>query len=130
MVGERGLSGRESVLPDSAPFLSPRSSTSALLEPLEAYREGLALARRAGMSWFDAENAAWEAAMSVIPRAEELDPRLAQRRIAKCAHEERARREAERDRIEDVRDEWAEALRTTRTVWMRAYERRPTGCSL
>lgn len=98
MVGERGLSGRDSVLPDSAPFLSPRSSTSALLEPLEAFREGLALARRAGVAWWDAERAAFDAAMSVASEVE--------------------------------RDEWLEVLHSTRTVWMRAYERRPTGCTL
>ncbi len=97
-MGERGLPSGEA-LATRPPFPSPRSSTSALLEPLEAYREGLALARRAGMSWFDAEHAAWEAALSVVAD-------------------------------EDERGEWVEALRTTRTVWMRAYERRPTGVAL
>lgn len=37
------------------------------MDPLEAYREGLALARRAGFSWFEAEPAAYEAAMVVEP---------------------------------------------------------------
>jgi len=37
------------------------------MDPLEAYREGLALARRAGMSWFEAERAAYEAALAVEP---------------------------------------------------------------
>jgi hypothetical protein len=31
---------------------------------------------------------------------------------------------------DDERDEWAIALYDTRTAWMRAYERRPTGCKL
>jgi hypothetical protein len=31
---------------------------------------------------------------------------------------------------ERERDEWAEVLFETRTAWMRAYERRPTGCAL
>ena len=100
------------------------------MEPLEAFREGLALARRAGITWWDAEHAAQEAALSVIPYAEELDPRLARRRIAQCAPAERKRREAERDNLEQEREEWFEALRSTRTVWMRAYERRPTGYAL
>jgi hypothetical protein len=99
VVGERGLSGGAATSASGSPFLSPRSSTSALLEPLEAYREGLVLARRAGMSWWDAERAAHDAALSVVTD------------------------EAERD-------EWVLVLMDTRTVWMRAYERRPTGCSL
>lgn len=37
------------------------------MEPLEAYREGLALARRAGMGWFEAERAAYDAAMAMAP---------------------------------------------------------------
>ncbi|MEA2202126.1 MAG: hypothetical protein QOI89_2722 [Solirubrobacteraceae bacterium] len=69
------------------------------MDPLEAYREGLALARRAGMSWYQAEHAAYEAALAVEP-----DP-------------------AERS-------DWASALYDTRTAWMRAYERRPTGFAL
>jgi hypothetical protein len=100
------------------------------MEPLEAFREGLALARRAGMPWGLAQRAAREAALSVIPRAEELDPRLSRRRIKLCAPHERAQREAERDRIEAERDEWEVVLYDTRTAWMRAYERRPTGCRL
>lgn len=76
---------------------SPRSPTSALIGPLEAFRIGLELARRAGMDWFRAERAAYEAAMAVAP--------------------------------EDERDEWAVVLYDTRTIWMRAYERRDTGCS-
>lgn len=67
------------------------------MDPLEAYREGLALARRAGMSWFQAEPAAYEAALSVAPTKTE-------------------------------RSDWACALYDTRTAWMRAYDRRPTGC--
>jgi hypothetical protein len=100
------------------------------MDTLEAFREGLALARRAGIQWWDAERAAREAALSVIPRAEDLDPRLSRRRIKLCAPRERAQREAERDRIEAERDEWASVLYDTRTAWMRAYERRPIGCSL
>jgi hypothetical protein len=34
-------------------------------DPLEIFREGLALARRAGMSWWQALGAAWVAALSV-----------------------------------------------------------------
>jgi hypothetical protein len=100
------------------------------MDTLEAFREGLALARRAGIQWWDAERAAQQAAMSVIPRAEDIDPRLARRRIVRCGPAERKRREAERDNLEQERDEWFEALRSTRTAWMRAYERRPTGCAL
>lgn len=37
------------------------------MDPLEAYREGLALARRAGMSWSQREPAAYEAALAVAP---------------------------------------------------------------
>jgi hypothetical protein len=80
--------------------LSPggtRTRPRVLLSPLEAFREGLALARRAGMPWHAAEYPAREAALSV----------------------------AGEDRLE-----WAEALYDTRTAWMRAYERRPTGCPL
>jgi hypothetical protein len=47
------------------------------------------------MGWFQAERAAYEAAMAVAP--------------------------------EDERDEWAAVLYDTRTVWMRAFERRETG---
>jgi hypothetical protein len=67
------------------------------MSPLEAFREGLRLARRAGMPWQQAQYPAREAALSV-------------------AGEER--------------DEWADVLYDTRTAWMRAYERRPTGCNL
>ena len=90
----------------------------------------MALARRAGIQWWDAERAAYEAALSVIPRAEDIDPRLARRRIAQCGPAERKRREAERDNLEVERDEWASVLYDTRTAWMRAYERQPTGCAL
>ena len=69
------------------------------MDPLTAYREGLALARRAGFSWFDAEPAAYEAALSLAPNQTE-------------------------------RSDWAVVLYDTRTAWMRAYERRPTGCAL
>jgi hypothetical protein len=34
-------------------------------DPLEIFREGLALARRAGMPWWQARGAAWAAALSV-----------------------------------------------------------------
>jgi SRSO17 transposase len=82
-----------------SPFPSVgRPPTSEFSDPLEIFREGLALARRAGMSWFDAYYPAEDAALSVAPERE--------------------------------RDEWAEAIHDTRTAWMRAYERRPTGCSL
>jgi hypothetical protein len=43
------------------------------VDPLEAYREGLALARRAGMSWFEAEHAAYEAALAVAPTPTERE---------------------------------------------------------
>jgi hypothetical protein len=36
-------------------------------DPLEIFREGLALFRRAGLSWFDAKDPAWDAALSVVP---------------------------------------------------------------
>lgn len=100
------------------------------LDPLEAFREGLALARRAGMPWQQAQHPAREAALSVIPSAEELDPRLSRGRIKLCGPRERAQREAERDTLEQERDEWACVLYDTRTAWWRAYERRPTGCKL
>ena len=51
------------------------------------------------MSWYEAERAAYEAALTVEP-----DP-------------------AERS-------DWACVLYDTRTAWMRAYERRPTGYPL
>ena len=63
------------------------------------YSEGLALPRRAGMNWFQAEPAAYEAALSVAPNQAE-------------------------------RSDWAVVLYDTRTAWMRAYERRPTGFAL
>ncbi len=69
------------------------------MDPLEAFRDGLALARRAGLPWFAAYPPAREAALSVEPDPQE-------------------------------RDEWASVLHNTRTAWMRAYERRPTGYSL
>lgn len=68
-------------------------------DPLEVFREGLVLARRAGMNWEQAYRPAREAALSVEPD-------------------------------EWHRDQWAVALHDTRTAWMRAYERRPTGCTL
>jgi hypothetical protein len=40
---------------------------SGLLDTLDAYREGLALARRAGMSWFQAEPAACDSALKAAP---------------------------------------------------------------
>lgn len=70
-----------------------------MIEPAEAYRQGLALARRAGMSWFEAELWLLDVALSVA-------------------------------RDDDEREEWFEALRWSRTFWMRAYERRPTGLAL
>jgi hypothetical protein len=99
-------------------------------DPLVVYREGLELARRAGMTWYEAKHAAYEAALSVIPRAEDIDVRLHPSRIARCRGAERVRREAERTNIEEERTDWADALYDTQTEWMRAYERRPTGCSL
>ena len=86
------------LLPPLAPFVQSHMTTTPA-DPLEVYRLGLALFRRAGLSWFEAYYPAREAALSVEP-----DP-------------------AERD-------EWACVLSDTRTAWMRAYERRPTGCSL
>ena len=68
-------------------------------DPLEIFREGLALARRAGMTWEQAYRPACETALSVVPD-------------------------------EWHRNQWAIALYDTRTAWMRAYERRPTGCPL
>ena len=68
-------------------------------DPLEIFREALALFRRAGLSWFDAQVPAYWAAMSVVPS-------------------------------EAQREEWRIALYSTRTAWMRAYERRSTGLSL
>jgi hypothetical protein len=38
--------------------------------PLEIFREGLALFRRAGLSWFEAEPPAYEATMRVAPAEE------------------------------------------------------------
>jgi hypothetical protein len=71
---------------------------------------GLALFRRAGIRWFDAYPAARDAALSVLPRAEEVDKRLQPWRIAKCAPSERERRERRRDAIEGERDELAATL--------------------
>jgi hypothetical protein len=101
-----------------------------MLDPLEIFREGLALFRRAGLSWFEAKDPAYEAALSVFPRAEDIDPRLSLDRIARCGPEERNRRHGKRRTLEAEREEWAVALHSTRTAWMRAYERGPTGCSL
>jgi hypothetical protein len=97
------------------------------MDPLEAFREGLALARRAGMRWEHARRPVYQAALSVLPRADEVDARLSLERIALCGEEERKRRELERERIEREREEWAVVLQDTRTAWMRAYERRDTG---
>jgi hypothetical protein len=68
-------------------------------DPLEIFRDGLALARRAGMPWQQALDPARLTALSV-----------------------------ESDKRE--REQWAVALDATRTAWMRAYERRSTGCPL
>jgi hypothetical protein len=97
---------------------------------LEIFREGLALARRAGMPWEQAQYAALAAALSVLPRPEDIDERLTPKRIARCRGSERVKREEERKRIEEERSEWAVALYDTRTTWMRSYERRPTDCAL
>jgi hypothetical protein len=43
------------------------------MDPLEAYREGLALARRAGMNWFQAEPAAYQAVLTVAQDPAERD---------------------------------------------------------
>jgi hypothetical protein len=56
---------------DFASGAPARDVLSDLMEPLEAYREGLALPRRADMSWFEAERAAYQAALSVEPDSEE-----------------------------------------------------------
>lgn len=63
-------------------------------DPLAIFREALALFRRAGLSWFEAQYPAYYAAMSVVPSQAQ-------------------------------RQEWSVALYSTRTAWMRAYERRP-----
>ena len=76
----------------------PSLITTGHRDPLTIFREGLALARRAGMTWQQALHPAREAALSVADERE--------------------------------RDEWATVLYDTRTAWMRAYERRPIGCSL
>jgi hypothetical protein len=76
----------------------PSIITAGHRDPLTIFREGLALARRAGMTWQQALHPAREAALSVADERE--------------------------------RDEWATVLYDTRTAWMRAYERRPTGCAL
>jgi hypothetical protein len=94
-----GQGDRRGVLPDSAPVLCPPTSAPPVMDPLEAFCEGLALARRAGMPWQQAQYPAREAALLVAPS-------------------------------DDERDEWEVVLYDTRTAWMRAYERRPTGCAL
>jgi chemotaxis methyl-accepting protein methylase len=62
------------------------------------------------------------------PTAEQLDPRLSRRRIRECRSRERARRLAERDQIEAEREEWFEALTSTRTAWMRRGDFRASRC--
>lgn len=85
------MSGRGLSSPDS-PVRSQRPGV------LEMFRQGLALFRRAGLPWWDAERVARDAALSVEPDEEE-------------------------------RDEWGTVLYDTRTVWMRAYERRELGAT-
>jgi hypothetical protein len=85
----------------------------------------LELFRRAGLRWFDAYQPAYEAALSVVEPPARLPHRVDERGKA-----ERRLREEERKRLEEERDEWASILFVTRTTWMRAYERRPTGCPL
>jgi hypothetical protein len=87
------------IAPGGAARIPARYARSVACAPTRPYREGLALARRAGLSWFQAEPAACEAALKVAPNKTE-------------------------------RSEWACVLDDTRTTWMRAYERRPTGCTL
>jgi hypothetical protein len=53
--------------------LRPPTSALAVADPLEIFREGLALFRRAGLSWFDAKDPAWDAALSVVPDETERD---------------------------------------------------------
>ena len=105
--------------------LSAHECALAMLDPLEIFREGLALFRRAGLSWLEAKDPAREAALSVFPRPEDINPELSLDRIARCGPAERNRRHARRRDLEAERDEWDMALQVTRTAWMRAYERRP-----
>lgn len=79
-------------------------------DPLEIFHLGLALFRGAGLRWFDAYPAARDAALSVLPRAEDVDKRLAPWRIAKCAPAERERRERRCAAIEAERDELSAQL--------------------
>jgi hypothetical protein len=79
-------------------------------DPLEIFHLGLALFRRAGLRWFDAYPAARDAALSVLPRPEDVDKRLQPWRIAKCAPAERERRERRRNAIEAERDELSARL--------------------
>ncbi|HEX4483520.1 MAG TPA: hypothetical protein VH081_07000 [Solirubrobacteraceae bacterium] len=68
-------------------------------EPIEVFRDGLTLFRRAGLFFTHAYSPALDAALLVAPNERE-------------------------------RDEWLEAIQSTRTAWMRAYERRDTGVKL
>ena len=125
---------QQGITPEPAPKLDPvrrayiveAARAGALMDPLETFREGLELARRAGMHWEQAQRPAYEAALSVLPRAEEVDERLSLTRIAMCGEQERERRQEERDRIEQEREDWAIVLYDTRTAWMRAFEGRDT----
>jgi hypothetical protein len=74
-------------------------ATTSDPDPLDYLRDGLVLARRAGMPWHEAYPAAEQAALA-----------------------------AAKDNAQ--RDEWLDVFYDTRTAWMRAYERRPTGCPL
>lgn len=63
------------------------------MDPLEVFREALALFRRAGLGWIESYPPALDAALSVVRR-------------------------------EYVRGEWQTAIESTKTNWMRAFERR------
>jgi hypothetical protein len=59
---------------NGSPFAdSTRTRPRVQLDPLEIFREGLALARRAGMPWQQAQYPAREAALSVAPDDDERD---------------------------------------------------------
>jgi uncharacterized membrane protein YebE (DUF533 family) len=94
--------------------------------PLEAFREGLALARRAGMYWEQARRPATEAALAVVPLAEQVDERLLLRGYVAGSEAEGEWLAEERERIEQERQLLASVLHDTRTAWMRAFERRDT----
>lgn len=79
-------------------------------DPLEIFHLGLALFRRAGLRWFDAYPAARDAALSVLPRPEDVDKRLQPWRIAKCAPAAAERRERRRSAIEAERAELSAKL--------------------